>query len=255
MPLTERFRNAGDDPSRLDTMQVCENGHVVNDSVRSMPQFNRKFCEKCGAVTTTACKKCGKEIPGSALGSTLVRNKPPECCGECGEPFPWAVKKTQGKDSSMSNFAPGDKVRLKAGGGPEMVVDHIDPEKGVICAIMDEVKGSPRYVPFKEELLEKAFRQTLTDRLDLLEKGGRYVGPAKSLPSNRVFLVHGHDEAMKQEVARILSDLGLDPIILHERPNQGRTIIEKFEKNADVGFAVVLLCGDDMAYPAGTEHR
>jgi predicted nucleotide-binding protein len=73
--------------------------------------------------------------------------------------------------------------------------------------------------------------------------------------SNKVFVVHGHAEDMKQGMARVLTDLGLDPVILHEQPNQGRTIIEKFENFADVGFAVVLLSGDDMAYPAGVEHK
>ena len=35
-------------------------------------------------------------------------------------------------------------------------------------------------------------------------------------------------------------------MILHEQSNQGRTIIEKFERHADVGFAVVLLTPDDV---------
>ena len=70
-----------------------------------------------------------------------------------------------------------------------------------------------------------------------------------SVQTNDIFVVHGHDEEMKQAVARVLSQLGLNPIILHEQPNQGRTLIEKFERNADVQFAVVLLSPDDMAYP------
>jgi predicted nucleotide-binding protein len=37
----------------------------------------------------------------------------------------------------------------------------------------------------------------------------------------------------------------LEPVILHEQPNGGRTIIEKFLDHADVGFALVLLSGDD----------
>jgi predicted nucleotide-binding protein len=58
--------------------------------------------------------------------------------------------------------------------------------------------------------------------------------------------VHGHDEAMKQAVARFISDLGLTPIVLHEQPNRGQTIIEKFEQNAaQAGFAVVLMSPDD----------
>jgi predicted nucleotide-binding protein len=61
----------------------------------------------------------------------------------------------------------------------------------------------------------------------------------------RVFIVHGHNEALKIAVARLMEKLDLDPIILHEQPNRGRTIIEKFLEHSDVGFAVVLLTGDD----------
>jgi len=70
-----------------------------------------------------------------------------------------------------------------------------------------------------------------------------------SIDSSRVFVVHGHDNEMKESVARIISKLGLDPIILHEQASKGRTVIEKFEQNAEVGFAVVLLSPDDYAYP------
>ncbi len=64
--------------------------------------------------------------------------------------------------------------------------------------------------------------------------------------SRNVFLVHGHDEAVTESVARFLEKLDLHTIILHEQPNMGRTVIEKFEAHADVGFAVVLLTPDDV---------
>jgi predicted nucleotide-binding protein len=64
--------------------------------------------------------------------------------------------------------------------------------------------------------------------------------------STRVFIVHGHDTATKESAARFLERLELDPIVLHEQPNGGRTIIEKFEAYADVGFAIVLLTPDDV---------
>jgi predicted nucleotide-binding protein len=67
--------------------------------------------------------------------------------------------------------------------------------------------------------------------------------------SRNIFLVHGHDVAVTESVARFLTKLDLKPIILHEQPNQGRTIIEKFEHHADVGFAVVLLTPDDKGGP------
>ncbi len=70
--------------------------------------------------------------------------------------------------------------------------------------------------------------------------------PINNLQNNRVFIVHGHDEAVKQKVARTLEQLGLEPIILSDQPNGGKTIIEKFEKESKAGFAVVLMTADDQ---------
>lgn len=68
-----------------------------------------------------------------------------------------------------------------------------------------------------------------------------------------VFIVHGHDGKTKVEVARFLTALlGRQPLILHEQPDRGRTIIEKFEDHAaQAACAVVLLTGDDKGGPAG----
>jgi predicted nucleotide-binding protein len=68
--------------------------------------------------------------------------------------------------------------------------------------------------------------------------------------SRDVFIVHGRDSGMKDSVARFIEQLGLGCVVLHEQPNQGRTIIEKFIGHADVGFAVVLLGADDKGGPA-----
>lgn len=65
-------------------------------------------------------------------------------------------------------------------------------------------------------------------------------------PTRRVFIVHGHDEAAREAVARFMERIDFDVVILHERANQGQTVIEKFEANADVGFAIVLLTPDDV---------
>lgn len=70
--------------------------------------------------------------------------------------------------------------------------------------------------------------------------------------TNKVFIVHGHNNEIKQTVARTLSQLRLEPIILHEQPEQGKTIIEKFEKNSsDVNFAIILLTADDEGKAKG----
>ncbi|MBS0633222.1 MAG: nucleotide-binding protein [Verrucomicrobia bacterium] len=63
--------------------------------------------------------------------------------------------------------------------------------------------------------------------------------------SKKVFIVHGRDDALKNSVARVVSRIGMEPIILHEQPNRGRTIIEKFLDHSDVAYAVVLLTPDD----------
>lgn len=59
--------------------------------------------------------------------------------------------------------------------------------------------------------------------------------------SNKVFIVHGHNETVQQKSARFLEKLGFEPIILHEQASNGNTIIEKIEEYTNnVCFAVVL---------------
>ena len=68
-----------------------------------------------------------------------------------------------------------------------------------------------------------------------------------SKEKRKIFIVHGHNEAVNQEVARVIEKLGLEAIILREQPNGGKTIIEKFESYANtVNFAVILLTADDQ---------
>lgn len=75
-------------------------------------------------------------------------------------------------------------------------------------------------------------------------------------PSNKVFIVHGHDDGVREAVARFVEKLGLEAIILHERPNKGRTIITKFrEETEGVGFAVVLMTPDDVGGALGESTR
>jgi len=66
------------------------------------------------------------------------------------------------------------------------------------------------------------------------------------MDKSKVFIVHGHNDTVKLEVARTLEKLKLTPVILHEKANNGKTIIEKFEKFSDVSFAVILLTADDL---------
>src|SRR5262249_24394413 len=45
-----------------------------------------------------------------------------------------------------------------------------------------------------------------------------------------IFLVHGHDDALKFEVARLLDHVTSEKVtILAEEPNRGKTVVEKLE--------------------------
>lgn len=98
-----------------------------------------------------------------------------------------------------------------------------------------------------EKLIERADYMkeisSVADNVNLVSKTNQ-----SEMESNdkRVFIVHGHDDAVKHHVARVISSFGLQPIILHEQPNAGLTILEKFERDANVDFAIVLLTADDL---------
>lgn len=101
---------------------------------------------------------------------------------------------------------------------------------------------------------QRTLREDLADlahepALSVLDKTGEQA------ISRRVFVVHGHDEGARETLARFLDKIGFEPIILHEQANQGRTVIEKIEAQADVGFAVVLLTPDDEGCVKGGESE
>jgi len=65
---------------------------------------------------------------------------------------------------------------------------------------------------------------------------------------NNVFIVHGHDTDILHELKDILkNECNIEPIILKEKPSEGKTIIEKFEHHAGhSGFALVIITPDDL---------
>lgn len=75
--------------------------------------------------------------------------------------------------------------------------------------------------------------------------------------STRIFIVHGQDDARKYELESYLQKLVEEsPIILHQQPNGGRVLIEKFEDSvSSVGYAVVLLTADDLGRPSALESK
>src|SRR5438128_11679150 len=78
-----------------DVMQVCRNGHVITDLLRTYPDRGLSHCDRCGAATLERCATCGLEIPGAVHVPGLVPvgcAQSPDFCSGCGAPFPWGRK-------------------------------------------------------------------------------------------------------------------------------------------------------------------
>jgi len=107
---------------------------------------------------------------------------------------------------------------------------------------------------FKEKLNNKLTNlRQLVAKIDLMKTEVPEQTISSKVPkvdsnetNNDIFIVHGHNNEVKINVARTLEKLGLNPIILHEQANAGKTIIEKFEEHSNVGFAIILLTDDDL---------
>lgn len=110
--------------------------------------------------------------------------------------------------------------------------------------------------------------EEFTPVLDAIEFGQSSIQPspnpkfqnialsqAKVVARNKrkVFIVHGRDNAVKQEVSRFIEKLGLEAIILHEQVSAGMTIIEKIAHYSnDADFALVLYTACD--YGCGVDE-
>ncbi|WP_121354918.1 TIR domain-containing protein [Flavisolibacter nicotianae] len=62
----------------------------------------------------------------------------------------------------------------------------------------------------------------------------------------KVFLVHGHNEAVLRELKEMLEEAGIEPVILKYEQDDGKTLIEKFEHYGRLcAFAFVIVTPDD----------
>ena len=81
------------------------------------------------------------------------------------------------------------------------------------------------------------------------------LADADAVKNKKVFIVHGHDNELKEATARLVEKIGLEAVILHEQPKGGKTIIGKLEKLADrVGYAIILYTPYDEGREKGSEN-
>lgn len=107
------------------------------------------------------------------------------------------------------------------------------------------VQGVPAAKPEVEGLIG--------ERLGTAPAQAVQVQMAQEQPK-KIFIVHGHDHAAKEQLELILHKLGLpDHFILQNTGGTGLTIIEELEREIGQGqtatrFGIVLLTPDDMGY-------
>lgn len=140
---------------------------------------------------------------------------------------------------SFSTSGPADSYARSAGvfvmgGGPTPLAKRMDE-------LHDDISKKLRRLESLREQLELYDEAGAVDSLEP-------VAPLSSSSGSDVFIVHGHETWIREAAARFVQEVSTSKvIILHEQPNSGRTIIEKFEDYAPrAGFAIVLLTGDDI---------
>jgi predicted nucleotide-binding protein len=109
---------------------------------------------------------------------------------------------------------------------------------GFLGALLEELEKRP------EEILG---RQAQAEAVSVAVPGP----PA----SRTVFIIHGHDELNLLRLRQMMNDRwGLNSIVLKDKPSKGRTLVEKFEDEAQAAsFAFALLSPDDIVQgPAST---
>jgi Predicted nucleotide-binding protein containing TIR-like domain len=127
---------------------------------------------------------------------------------------------------------------------------------GAKTPLPEVVQGLTRGKEQAIELLNRAIQALENKITDLGEAASQEPAVVPAEFSKDVFIVHGHDDPAKTEVTLLIERAGLNAVILHEQPNEGRTIIEKFEKHGgSAGFAVVLLTPDDVGGPNREDLR
>jgi len=150
--------------------------------------------------------------------------------------------------SSNINPIEGEKLNKKVkmsffGGQPlRNLADEADMYRGFILSLSEEIENHP------EDILciPTCSKSNLSKSVDV----------PQPTESRTIFIVHGHDELNLLRLEKMLRERwGIDPIILNAEPSKGRTLIEKFEQEAQrATYAMILFTPDDLIEVAGTQY-
>ncbi len=139
----------------------------------------------------------------------------------------------------------------------DVVSDNAAPLKMLTAGIQTRTEGnySDEFKKAKSHILAALENTLEITKQDTFNELRRPSSKSKATElSNKIFVVHGHDYTLKVEIENFLHTVGLEPIVLHRKPDEVQTIIEKFEKHSDVGYAFTLLTPDEIAYTVDQEE-
>jgi predicted nucleotide-binding protein len=83
---------------------------------------------------------------------------------------------------------------------------------------------------------------------------GQPGGPDGVSGHRRVFVIHGRDDMVKETVTSFLAKLDMEPVVLHERSNEGPIVLDEFPVKDSDDFAVFTLTSDDIN-PSSVERK
>lgn len=204
-------------PKRVLTAQEIERGNArLEERITELKEFDVQTVRKGGTPELVALEVAIKDTLGRCFGEDTV-----------------AYRRFQG--AGNLDYYP---MIFVSGGPPTNYIEPIGSHIQSAIALLTQA--------------QRTLREDLAD-LEHAAVPAPTAETGDQTLSRRVFVVHGHDEGAREMVARFLDKIGFEPIILHEQANQGRTVIEKIEAQADVGFAVVLLTPDDVGCAKDSE--
>jgi hypothetical protein len=120
---------------------------------------------------------------------------------------------------------------------------RFDAADGYLVALLESIERDPGSILLEDSPVEGPAPATSPER-------------PKVIQTKRIFVVHGSDERNLLRLERLLKDrFGLEPVILRYMPGQGRTLIEKFEEEAEgCVYAIVLVSPDDQVVVTGSTN-
>lgn len=103
-----------------DVAQICLNGHMVNSTWASSPEFSKDFCPKCGTRTITECQACKVRIQGHCHITGFISARPTSVrayCHACGKPYPWTsarIEAARAIAQELDGLSDAERISLQA---------------------------------------------------------------------------------------------------------------------------------------------